>query len=92
MSEHELRMQHYENQREHKELAYEIRRKEQELRSKIECIHEESVTYEELEDLRSELLERQNHMFRAFARELRNLRNHWHFQDADYGVTGRPQE
>ena len=36
---------------------------------------EETLAYEDLEDLRRELLQRQNRIFRALARELREIRN-----------------
>jgi len=55
------------------QINYEMREAERKLNSKIESVHEEIVTYEEFEDLRLELLERQNRMFRAIARELRKL-------------------
>jgi len=88
----EDKREYWRNQAAHDELAWEIENKARELKNRIESVHEEIVTYEEFEDLRCELLERQNRMFRVFARELRSLRNHWHFQDADYGVIGEPQE
>lgn len=74
MGEYKSRMERYCNSVAHDELGYRVSGIERELRSRIESIREECITYEELEDLRLELLERQNKIFRALARELRRVK------------------
>jgi len=55
------------------ELQYEISRGNQELINKIESLREEGASWEGLQDLRLELLQRQTWFMRVVARELRKL-------------------
>ena len=55
------------------ELRYEINRDTGELTRKIESLREEGASWEDLEDLRLELLQRQTWFMRVVARELRKL-------------------